>query len=349
VPPELHPLYSFFALAHETDKHLGGPGLDHPWQAAVLQRMAKAVVGGRSTAAGFVLDMGFSPVSPLHLGAGMCEGLIDGARLGMAVMPLPAPVAGTTAPASLAGAVAQQDAEVLAGVVLVQAAAPGTACLYGARLAIGDPRTGRLLGAAGAAAVASVGATLLARRHGLACDCYGPETSSHLFDLQAGYQMAVPTVVGALGRPRFMSGIGAWGDTTTCLESLVIGDTLYRAALAALEPPEWQGDALDPDALAEGVLAPGGFLATRHTRRWIRRNVPPDELSVQAGFEEWVQRGRPDLLERASERAAELMRREPVGLPQDVSDELRRLVLDAAAEHGVAAPDPFTLRERLHG
>ena len=145
--------------------------------------------------------MGYSPVSPLHLGAGVCDGIIAAARLGMAVQVLTNPVAGTTAPASLAGALAQQDAEILAGVVLAQAAAPGAACGYGARLSVADPRDGRLLCGAGQWALASVGATLLARRHGLACDCYGPDTSAPLVDVQAGYQQALPALAGALARP----------------------------------------------------------------------------------------------------------------------------------------------------
>ncbi|MEI6727205.1 MAG: trimethylamine methyltransferase family protein, partial [Actinomycetes bacterium] len=280
VPAELHPLYSYLAINAETDKHVGGPGLDFPWQARYLGEMSEAVAGARpagGAAAGggmppagtapaaetapraataplaCALDMGFSPVSPLHLGPGVCDAIVEAARLGMAVQLLTNPVAGTTAPASIAGALAQQDAEVLAGVVLVQAAAPGAPCSYGARLSAADPRTGTLLCGAGQWALASAGATLLARRHGLACDCYGPDTSAKLLDMQAGYQQAIPTLAGAFARPRFLSGIGAWGDTTTCLELLVIDDAIFRAALAALEPPAWDADALDVDAIVEGV------------------------------------------------------------------------------------------------
>ena len=227
VPAELHPLYSYLAIAAETDKPIGGPGQDHAWQTPVLFEMAAAVLSARPggvPAGGIILDMGYSPVSPLHLGAGVCDGIIAAARLGMAVQVLTNPVAGTTAPASLAGALAQQDAEILAGVVLAQAAAPGAACGYGARLSVADPRDGRLLCGAGRWALASVGATLLARRHGLACDCYGPDTSAPLVDVQAGYQQALPALAGALARPCMMSGIGAWGDASTCLELLVVGD-----------------------------------------------------------------------------------------------------------------------------
>ena len=268
----------------------------------------------------------------------------------MAVQVLTNPVAGTTAPASLAGALAQQDAEILAGVVLVQAVAPGAPCSYGARLSVADPRSGRLLSGAGEWALASVGATLLARRHGLACDCYGPDTSARALDLQLGYQYAAPTVVGALARPRFMSGIGVWGDTTTCLELLVIGDAVYRLALGALEPPEWGDDALDVEAMIEGITGATGYLGTRHTRRWLRRIVPSEDLSWRGGPEHWAAAGRPDALELARARVDELIAREPVGLPDDVEAELCRLIDAAAAQLGLPAhPDPRRLLDEARG
>ncbi len=355
VPAELHPLYSYLAINAETDKHVGGPGLDFPWQTRYLAEMSQAVAGARPAAGdgtppaaraplACALDMGFSPVSPLHLGPGVSDAIVEAARLGMAVQLLTNPVAGTTAPASIAGALAQQDAEVLAGVVLVQAAAPGAPCSYGARLSAADPRTGTLLCGAGQWALASAGATLLARRHGLACDCYGPDTSAKLLDMQAGYQQAIPTLAGAFARPRFVSGIGAWGDTTTCLELLVIDDAIFRATLAALEPPDWDADALDVDAIVEGVTGAMGHLGTRHTRRWLRRVRAAEDLSFRGGDDEWAAAGRPDVVDRARARVAELVARPPVGLPADVEAELCRLIDAAAAQRGITGhPDPRRL------
>ena len=349
VPPELHPLYSFLAIAAETDKPIGGPGQDHAWQTPALFEMASAVLGARpggAPAGSVTLDMGYSPVSPLHLGAGVCDGIVAAARLGMGVQVLTNPVAGTTAPASVAGALAQQDAEILAGVVLAQAAAPGAVCGYGARLSVADPRDGRLLCGAGQWALASVGATLLARRHGLACDCYGPDTSAPLVDVQAGYQQALSALAGALARPCMMSGIGVWGDAATCLELLVIGDAIYRVALEALDPPAWDADALDLDAMIEGVTGPSGFLGTRHTRRWVRGNRPSEDLSWRGGSEEWVAAGSPDALELARARVERALSRDPVGLPADVEAGLCRLIDEAAGRLGLSGhPDPRRLLE----
>jgi trimethylamine:corrinoid methyltransferase-like protein len=147
-----------------------------------------------------------------------------------------------------------------------------------------------------------------------------------------------------------MSGIGAWRDTTTCLELLTIGDAVYRLVLDALEPPEWGADALDIDAMIEGITGAMGYLGTRHTRRWLRRITPSEDLSSRAGFAEWVAGGRKDAVDLAQERVAEALARGPVGLPDDVEAELCRLIDEAAAQLGLSGhPDPRRLLDAARG
>ena len=96
----------------------------------------------------------------------------------------------------------------LAGVVLAQAAAPGTPVYYGPRLCSVNPRTGVVASGTPETGVASVAAMLLARRYGLACDCYGPSSDSKVVDAQFGYEHVVNALLGLAARPRFLSGIG---------------------------------------------------------------------------------------------------------------------------------------------
>jgi trimethylamine:corrinoid methyltransferase-like protein len=143
-----------------------------------------------------------------------------------------------------------------------------------------------------------------------------------------------------------MSGIGAWGDASTCLELLVIGDAIYRQALDSLEPPAWDADALDVDAVIEGVTGASGFLGTRHTRRWLRRNRASEDLSWRGLAAEWVEAGSPGTLDLATARVEAALAREPVGLPDDVQAELSRLIAGAAGRLGLSGhPDPRRLLE----
>jgi trimethylamine--corrinoid protein Co-methyltransferase len=158
VPDGLEPLYSYLVLAYETDKAIGGPGISHPFQARYLQEMAAAVTGADGSNGVYPVDLAFSPVSPLVLGGEVTDALVAQVRRGGAIVEiLPCPAAATTAPGALSAAIAQQNAEVLAGLVLTQLAAPGTPVYYGPRLSAVDPRsagTGSPATATGRAATA---------------------------------------------------------------------------------------------------------------------------------------------------------------------------------------------------
>ena len=343
VPDLLEPLYSYLILAYETDKAIGGPGISHPFQAHYLQEMARSVTGADGTDGVYPIDLAFSPVSPLILGGDVSDALVEQVRRGgVAVEILPCPAAATTAPGSLSAALAQQHAEVLAGVVLTQAAAPGTPVYYGPRLSAVDPRSGVVVSGTPETGVASAAAVLLARRCGLACDCYGPCSDSKVVDAQFGYERSVNALLGLAPKPRLLSGVGEiQAGVASCLEVLVIDDEVLNNVRYALTPRPWDGGALDVDAMVDGALSGRGFLGTKHTRRYIRSEFVSPLLSYRGGLGDWLASGRTGLVDLASDRAAELADREPVGLPDDILDELVGLIGRCASELGVTGhPDP---------
>jgi trimethylamine--corrinoid protein Co-methyltransferase len=343
VPDLLEPLYSYLILAYETDKAIGGPGISHPFQAHYLQEMARSVTGADGTDGVYPIDLAFSPVSPLILGGDVSDALVEQVRRGgVAVEILPCPAAATTAPGSLSAALAQQHAEVLAGVVLTQAAAPGTPVYYGPRLSAVDPRSGVVVSGTPETGVASAAAVLLARRCGLACDCYGPCSDSKVVDAQFGYERSINALLGLAPKPRLLSGVGEiQAGVASCLEVLVIDDEVLNNVRYALTPRPWDVDALDVDAMVDGALSGRGFLGTKHTRRYIRSEFVSPLLSYRGGLGDWLASGRTGLVDLASDRAAELAEREPVGLPDDILDELVGLIGRCASELGVTGhPDP---------
>jgi len=343
VPDLLEPLYSYLVLAFETDKPLGGPGISHPFQARYLHEMATAVTGADGTGGVYPIDLAFSPVSPLILGGEVTDALVAAVRRGGVVVEiLPCPAAATTAPGAISAALAQQNAEVLSGVVLTQLAAPGTPVYYGPRLSAVDPRSGVVVSGTPETGVASVAAVLLARRCGLACDCYGPCSDSKVVDAQFGYERAVNALLGLAARPRLLSGIGELqAGVASSLEVLVIDDDVLNNVFYALTPRPWDADALDVEAMVDGVLSGRGFLGTKHTRRYIRSEFVTPLLGYRGGLSDWLASGRSGLVDLASERVADLVDREPVGLPDDVLATLVDLIAACAAEIGAGEiPDP---------
>lgn len=349
VPDPLEPLYSYLVACFETDKYVGGPGISFPFQARYLREMAMALTGASGEDARFPLDLGFSPVSPLLLGGEVTDALVDTMRGGGVVCEmLPCPAAATTAPAAVSAAVAQQNAEVLAGVVLIQTVAPGTPCYYGPRFSAVDPRTGMLASGDPGTGIGSMAATLLARRYGLACDCYGPSTDSHVADAQLGFEHAFNAILGMAARPRFLSGVGdCQAGASSSFEALVIDDEILNYAFHALTPRPWDPDALDVDAMIEGATSGKGFLGMKHTRRYLRSEFVTPRLRFQGGSEEWARSGCSGLVDMARERVAEFLARPAVGLPDDVAEALCAQIDVAAREIGVAEwPDPRGLLAR---
>ena len=346
VPDALEPLYSYLLVAFETDKYVGGPGISLPFQVRHLKEMALALTGAAGEDERYPLDLAFSPVSPLLLGGEVTDALIETARNGgVAVEILPCPAAGTTAPAAISAAVAQQNAEVLAGLALLQIVAPGTPCYYGPRLSAVDPRTGIVTSGTPETGTASIASVLLARRYGMACDCYGPTTDSKVCDAQFGLEHAFNALLGVLARPRFLSGIGDLqvGAVTTP-EALVIDDEVLNDALYAGTPRPTDRDALDVDAMVEGVLSGHGFLGTRHTRRYLHSDRVTPVLAYRGGLEEWVRAGHSGLVDLARERVAQLLAEPPVGLADDVAEAMCAQIDAAAAEIGLGEwPDPRRL------
>ncbi len=341
LPEELEPLYTYLVLANESDKYIGGPGISTPAQVEALLEMAPALSGADGSDGRYPVDLAFSPVSPLILGGPVSDALIAAARHGGVVCEiLPCPTAATTAPAAVSAAAAQQHAEVLSGVVLAQAAAPGTPVYYGPRLSAPDPRTGNV--ASGTPEVSVVAAVLLARRCGLACDCYGLTSDSKVIDAQYGYERAVNALIGLMARPRFLSGIGEiQAGASTNAEVLVVDDDILTNVLHAVSSRPYDAEALDVDAMVDGVLAGKGFLGTKHTRKYLRSEFPTPVVGYRGSLHEWVDAGRTGVIDAAEERAAQLMAEEPLGLPADVGETLCAAIDQAAARIGLAEwPDP---------
>jgi trimethylamine:corrinoid methyltransferase-like protein len=127
----------------------------------------------------------------------------------------------------------------------------------------------------------------------------------------------------------------------SCAEVLVIDDEVLNNVRYAVTPRPWDAGALDVGAMVDGALSGRGFLGTKHTRRYIRAEFVSPLLSYRGGLGDWLAAGRTGLVDLASDRVADLAGRAPVGLPEDVLDELVSLIDRCARELGVSDhPDP---------
>jgi trimethylamine--corrinoid protein Co-methyltransferase len=301
------PLMSLAMYRHtlpHTVKPVQGPGVQTEAEVRYVAQMA-AVIGPPSQ----VLTLGISPISPLTFPDDVAEAMMAAARLGIPLGPLPCPIAGATAPMSLAGALAQQNAEVLASVVLAQSVQPGLPLVYCGRLAMMEPRTGVSVWGGVEVGLASAATVQIGHHYRLPVNVYGMSTNAHTLDVQNGHERALNALVPALAGADELSGIGEMEAGVMGSYAQMVCDDEIAATVHRLR----RGFTVDEDALGVKVIATvmgssRNYLEQLHTVRYLRAGeVLVTHLAERRSWEEWRRTGREGVTERAQAKAERLL------------------------------------------
>ena len=304
VPGPLMSLAMYRHTLPHTTKPVQGPGVQTAAEVQWAVRMAE-VIGPPAQ----VLTLSVSPISPLIFSDGLASAIAEIARLGIPFSPLPCPTAGTTAPMSLAGALAQQNAEVLASVVLAQLVQPGLPVIYCGRLAMMEPRTGISVWGGVELGLASAATVQIGHRYGLPVNVYGFSTNAHSLEIQSGYERALNAAIPALAGADELSGIGEMAAGVMGSYAQMVCDDEIAASIRRLR----RGFTVDEDALAVDLIASAmdgsrNFLAEMHTVRYLRAGeVLVTHLAERRDWHSWDQTGREEMADRAQARAERLL------------------------------------------
>ncbi len=319
------------ALPH-TLKPLQGPGVQYAAEARYAVRMAE-VIGPPSE----VLTLSLSPVSPLTIPDHEALAILEIARLGISFAPLPCPTAGTTAPFTIAGAVAQQNAEVLSALVLAELANPGLPIIYCGRLAMMEPRTGISVWGGVELGLASAVTVQIGHHYGLPVNVYGFSTNAHTLDAQDGFERALNAALPALAGADELSGIGEMDAGVMGSFAQMVADNEFAGSILRLR----QGVVADEEALAVDVVAAAmsgtrNFLGQRHTMKHLKAGeLLLTRLAERGTFESWEDGGRQGLVERAQAQAEQVLRQHQAP-PLDSAQEHELDALLKAAETELA-------------
>ena len=304
VPGPLMSLAMYRHTLPHTTKPVGGPGVQTAAEVRLAVRMAE-VIGPPAE----VLTLSVSPISPLIFSDDLVSAILEIARLGIPFGPLPCPTAGATAPMSLAGALAQQNAEVLASVVLAQVVQPGLPILYCGRLAMMEPRTGISVWGGVELGLVSAATVQVGHLYGLPVNVYGFSTNAHTLEIQNGYERALNAAIPALAGADELSGIGEMEAGVMGSYAQMVCDDEIAASVRRLR----RGFAVDKDTLAVEVIASAmdgarNFLSEQHTVRHLRAGeVLITRLAERRDWDAWDQSGREGMAERARMKAEQLL------------------------------------------
>ncbi len=218
------------------------------------------------------------------------------------------PLAGGTAPVTLAGSVVQQAAECLSGIAIHQLAGPGSPIVWGGAPAILDMRTGTTPLGAIETAMIDAAAAQVGRSLGLPTHAYLGGSDAKLVDAQAGLEAGMGALVGALAGIDMVSGAGML-DSLLCqsAEKLVLDAEAIAMALRLVRGLDSSGESLATGTF-ERVGLTGAFLELDETRRLFRREQHlPSPVIERRSYGAWREAGGPDAFGRARRQVAELL------------------------------------------
>jgi trimethylamine--corrinoid protein Co-methyltransferase len=291
-------------------------------------RMAAVIAGGedalRKKPYTFTTD---NPVAPLLHDKEQVEGALEFARYGIPIDVTSEPQAGATSPVSLAGLLAQQTADVISGITIIQLAHPGNPVWYGTCGSIMDMRVGRIAIGAVEMGLINVASAQIAHSYGIPCRGTASATDSKLLDFQAGYEKTLVLTMAALGGVNKIFYPGTMeGALTVSKEGLVLDGEIIEGIYRVL-----RGVNVEELTLAKDVIhavGPGGhFLKARHTMQLLQAEHFMPMLASRQNRERWEQGGSKSMVDEAIRRVEQLLAEHSVeALPGSMEAELERII-----------------------
>jgi trimethylamine---corrinoid protein Co-methyltransferase len=308
VPSAVGDMYRLFLVLLHSAKPIvtGAFGLS----TLALMRDMLVAVGGDTTQARRRAIFDVCPSPPLKWTDFACGNLIFLAREKIPAEIISMPLAGATAPATLAGSVVQHAAETLAGITLHQLAGPGAPIVWGGAPAIFDMRFGTTPMGAMETAMMDAAYAQVGKRLGLPTHTYLGASDSKIIDAQAGLESGVTALVGALAGINMISGAGM----LDFLASQSVEKLVLDAEGIAMAQRLLQGISSREATLAKDVFSQLGsdldFLGLRHTRQNFKlEQHMPSPVIDRASIRSWKEGGQQSALGRSQARASELIRR----------------------------------------
>jgi trimethylamine--corrinoid protein Co-methyltransferase len=270
------------------------------------------------------------PISPLRFPFNGIDLLYETARLNLPVPIGPMAQTGLSAPCTLAGTMAQENAEILAGLVITQMVRPGMPVCYGGICHAFDMRTTQLIFSGPEQAIFGVAMTQMGKHYGLPVYINVGLTDSKRPDAQAGLEAGITLALGASAGADIFGHMGISGvDQATSLDVLMLQDEIISYVESAMRELEFSDEAFGFDVIAE--VGPGGsFINTMHTVENFRRELWVPRILDREFYQAWEDAGATSTETRCRQAVAELLStHEPTPLPDDQSRAIDEIVASA--------------------
>ena len=320
-------LNTLYAALKGTTKHVGVSFTEASFFGPCIS-MLHDIAGGEAKwrERPFVSNSNCFVVPPLRFATESCLVMEEVVKAGMPVLLLSAGQAGATAPASIAGAVAQALSEVVAGLIYVNAMVPGHPCIVGTWPFVSDLRTGAMSGGSGEQGLLTAACSQMLRHFDLPGGSASGMADAKMPDAQSGYEKGSTVVLAGLsGLNMVYEAAGMHASLLGfCLESLIIDNDMLGQCMRCVRGIEVNEQTLAISVMKDVCIdGPGHYLGHEQTIALMQTEYVYPVVGDRSSPKEWEELGKPVLVEEARKRKEEIL----TGFhPQHISPELDQLL-----------------------
>ena len=309
--PRAMDLNTTYASVMGTNKHCGLSYVD-PEHATEGLKLLHEIAGGE----GKWRERPFASLSccfvvpPLRFAEDACRVMEVCIQGGMPVLLLAAGQAGATSPASLAGAVVQEWAEVLGALVYANAIVPGHPCIAGPWPFVSDLRTGAMSGGSGEQAILMAACGQMGRFYDLPTGIAAGMADSKVPDAQSGYEKGYTlTLAGHSGANMIYESAGMQASLLGfSFEGCTIDNDMLGAINRSVRGVEIDVENLALETISDVCLnGPEHFLGHNATLSRMERDYVYPELGDRLTPAEWIQLGANKIEVRAQQKTEEIL------------------------------------------
>lgn len=320
VPPMMvFPTLISIIVRNSTKATIGVTGYDADiWVIKAAQATNQEITGNATSA------------PPLTWGEGIITSTLRYIEAGFPILPISGLNFGANSPATIAGSLVLNNAEVLSMIVLTQVISPGHRCWAANYSQPLDMRTSMPILGAIEKGLCGMAFAQMWRHYEIASTCM-VSSDAKVPDYQCGYEKAMSLVVQSLAGYNILACAGVVYDElmhspiVTVMDSDIIG--MIGRLLEGINVTD---ETLAIDLIKEVGPIPGHYLNTAHTRKWWKQELFMPKLADRRSYPEWVSAGSKTIVDRAKERTKEILATyEPTPLPEDQDKAIEEILEEA--------------------
>jgi trimethylamine--corrinoid protein Co-methyltransferase len=245
-----------------------------------------------------------SSTSPLYWEEGVSDAILDTLPTGVPISLLPEPIAGFSAPYTVAGLLTMHNAECVSGIAIIQLLAPGAKLMYGSSWTAGNMQNGAALVGSTETSICRIAGAQLARFYGVPSHTTAPNSDNHAHDEQNAWEKTFSTMCAVGAGNDLVVNCGMFATGLNCSQEQLLVDEEISAYARRIS----RGVEVTPATIAADLVKERGpqgetYMTADHTMERLRSAefVAP-RLAVSGLYTTWAAQGAKDTYALARDR-----------------------------------------------